>query len=36
MMYPIPASWTTDGFSVGLNTGLSTTDKTFIAEAYPW
>ena len=36
MMYPIPASWTTDGFSVGLNTGLSTTDKTFIAGAYPW
>ena len=36
MMYPIPASWTTDGFSVGLNTGLSTTDKTLIADAYPW
>jgi serralysin len=36
MMYPIPASWTTDGFSVGLNTDLSTTDKTFIAAAYPW
>jgi serralysin len=36
MMYPVPATWTTDGFSVGLNTGLSATDKTFIATAYPW
>lgn len=36
MMYPIPASWTTDGFSVELNTGLSDADRRFIAEAYPW
>lgn len=36
MMYPIPATWTTDGFSVGLNRGRSATDKRFIAEAYPW
>jgi serralysin len=36
MMYPIPATWTTDGFSVELNSGLSATDKRFIAEAYPW
>jgi hypothetical protein len=35
MMYPIPATWTTDGFSVGLNSGLSTTDREFIAGAYP-
>jgi serralysin len=36
MMYPIPASWTTDGFSAGLNKELSATDKEFIREAYPW
>jgi serralysin len=35
MMYPIPASWTTDGFSVGLNEKLSTTDVEFISGAYP-
>jgi len=35
MMYPIPATWTTDGFSVGLNTDLSATDKQFIHEQYP-
>ena len=29
MMYPIPAGWTTDGFSVGLNTDLSATDEQF-------
>src|SRR6266508_115114 len=36
MMYPIPAAWTTDGFSVGLNEDLSATDRDFIREAYPW
>jgi hypothetical protein len=36
MMYPIPAAWTTDGFSTGLNAGLSDTDRTFIRAAYPW
>ena len=36
MMYPIPARWTTDGFSAGLNRGLSETDKQFIRTAYPW
>jgi hypothetical protein len=36
MMYPIPATWTTDGFSVGLNRDLSDTDRRFIAQAYPW
>jgi hypothetical protein len=35
MMYPIPADWTTDGFTVGLNSQLSPTDKQFIAEQYP-
>jgi len=35
MMYPIPQSWTTDGFSVGLNSQLSTQDKTFIRQQYP-
>ena len=35
MMYPIPASWTLDGFSAGFNSGLSEKDKTFIRFAYP-
>lgn len=35
MMYPIPASWTTDGFSAGFNDALSDQDKTFIHEQYP-
>ncbi len=35
MMYPIPAHWTTDGFSVGLNDGLSAQDTAFIREQYP-
>jgi hypothetical protein len=35
MMYPIPAAWTTDGFSVGMNGELSDTDKQFIRTAYP-
>jgi hypothetical protein len=36
MMYPIPASWTNDGFSADLNKGMSDTDKDFIRDAYPW
>ncbi|NAZ86526.1 zinc metalloprotease [Kineococcus indalonis] len=36
MMYPIPASWTTDGFSADLNPELSETDTGFIRDAYPW
>ena len=36
MMYPIPAAWTTDGFSADLNGELSDTDKNFIRSAYPW
>ena len=35
MMYPIPAKWTTNGFSVGTNSTLSPTDKTFIRKQYP-
>jgi hypothetical protein len=34
MMYPIPVSWTTDGFSVGLNADLSDMDKKFAREQY--
>ena len=36
MMYPVPAAWTTDGFSVGMNDGLSDTDREFIRRAYAW
>jgi energy-coupling factor transporter ATP-binding protein EcfA2 len=35
MMYQIPAAWTTDGFSVGINRTLSESDKTFIRKLYP-
>jgi serralysin len=35
MMYPIPQSWTNDGFSARLNDQLSETDKQFIRENYP-
>jgi serralysin len=35
MMYPIPARWTHDGFSAGLNSKLSELDKQFIRERYP-
>jgi serralysin len=35
MMYPIPASWTLDGSSVGLNSDLSEVDRTFIQQQYP-
>lgn len=35
MMYPIPAAWTQDGKSAGLNQSLSATDKDFISQAYP-
>jgi serralysin len=34
MMYPIPAAWTTDGFSAGINTELSEPDKKFIHKEY--
>jgi serralysin len=36
MMYPIPASWTTDRFSADFNADLSETDRAFIRTAYPW
>ena len=35
MMYPIPRTWTTDGFSVDLNCDLSTKDRDFIRSEYP-
>ncbi|KAK3369907.1 hypothetical protein B0H63DRAFT_497148 [Podospora didyma] len=35
MLYAIPASLTTNGFSVGWNTALSPTDKVFIGKTYP-
>lgn len=34
MMYPIPASWTNDGFSAGMNSDLSPTDIEFIRSVY--
>jgi serralysin len=34
MMYPVPENWTTDGFSVGLNSGLSEQDRAFIRQQY--
>ena len=34
MMYPIPASWTLDGFSADLNGDLSQADRDFIHQAY--
>jgi serralysin len=34
MMYPIPASWTLDGFSADLNADLSPQDVAFIQEVY--
>jgi len=34
MEYSIPSELTTDGFSVGWNTGLSDLDETFIAQLY--
>ncbi|MES2776961.1 MAG: M12 family metallopeptidase [Bacteroidota bacterium] len=36
MHYPIPAAFTTDGFSVGWNSVLSDLDKKLIAEIYPF
>jgi hypothetical protein len=35
MMYPIPATWTLDGFSSGFNTDLSAQDKALIHQCYP-
>lgn len=36
MMYPIPQSWTNDGFSADLNTGLTDDDKHLIQQVYPF
>ena len=35
MHYPIPAAFTTNGYSVGLNTELSAKDKAFVKKVYP-
>jgi hypothetical protein len=35
MVYPIPASWTLDGYSVDLNLDLSALDRDFIRTIYP-
>lgn len=35
MMYPIPKAWTLDGRSAGLNSELSSTDKTLVRGVYP-
>jgi serralysin len=35
MMYPIPAAWTNDGFSAGLNSDLSPQDIALIRQEYP-
>jgi len=34
MMYPIPASWTKNGFSSGVNSDLSESDRKFIRKQY--
>ena len=34
MMYPIPARWTTNGFSAGLNSDLSNDDRRLIHDVY--
>ncbi|MBC7775936.1 MAG: matrixin family metalloprotease [Phycisphaerae bacterium] len=34
MQYPVPASLTTNGYSIGWNTVLSATDKSFIGKVY--
>jgi hypothetical protein len=35
MMYPIPKSWTLDGFSADMNGDLSANDKKLIHKVYP-
>lgn len=34
MLYPIPARWTKNGFSAGMNTDLSADDRRLIREVY--
>lgn len=35
MMYPIPSSWTLDGTTAGMNSDLSSKDRSFIRQQYP-
>ena len=35
MMYPIPKSWTTNGFTAAMNKELSPQDEALIANQYP-
>jgi hypothetical protein len=35
MMYPIPKSWTLDGFTADFNADLSSNDKKLIHKVYP-
>jgi serralysin len=35
MLYPIPSTWTTNGFSTSLNTQLSDMDISFVQKQYP-
>jgi hypothetical protein len=35
MLYPIPASWTLDGFSAALNSDLSADDRALAKKIYP-
>lgn len=35
MVYPIPKHWTTNGYSVGWNEKLSSTDQKYINSIYP-
>ena len=35
MMYPIPAAWTTDGFSAGMNKELSPEGQDLHRQAIP-
>jgi serralysin len=34
MVYPIPAHWTEDGFSVAFNSNLSANDRWFVGQYY--
>jgi serralysin len=36
MMYPIPKSWTLDGFSAGLNSKLTAQDEELVRAVYHW
>jgi len=35
MMYPVPQSWTLDGFSSEMNRELSDNDKRLVGWVYP-